>query len=51
MFDFLNKLSHNHNQESTEQEQVAIDEISSSEDEQLDGRALAFEEKSSKDRH
>lgn len=51
MFDFLNKLSHNHNQESTEQEQVAIDEISSSEDEQLDGRALAFEERSSKDKH
>ena len=51
MFDFLTKLSHNHNQDSVEQEQVAFDEISSSEDEQLDGRALAFDERSSKDAH
>jgi len=51
MFDFLNKLSHNHNQDSPEQEQVAFDEISSSDDDQLDGRALAFEERSNKDFH
>ncbi len=49
MFDFLNKLSHNHNQDPPEQQQVAFDEISSSEDEQLDGRALAFEERGNKD--